>query len=644
MSSLQAKINPQAVSTPFAVALIIAKNEDFNRSIMKYLWQNGVDALLTSSLTEGQSMIIQHLPDFVFLPYDHGDYQQVASFAKKFSRLKTTHFIAYAETELPTAVARITQYQTKKSLHPPITGESFLKIIRAATNQSANWSDLRNQKIALLKNVDVKKTIDSQTIRNALSYISKKFPKPDSSKTTQSLGSIARLTCSIITSSFFTGYLVGTLAGDSKDEMNFLELFAQCFRDFLKEKGFNLGEIKLHQIRIRKTSFSSWTTAKTSTKQFGLYGNHEIGLAIFEVPSGTFDLVGPIEKGMAPFDVTKIEIDSPSPVNLHLYSETLARYTAILKKGQTVTTEDRSKLAEKQISYLYVHQDEISDLQSHRLQSLIDENIEDFNSEARAKDLANKNRMEQELETAKTVQDALFPKSTYEDDFVKIKGHYRTSSECGGDWWYYSIVGDKVYLFIGDATGHGVPAALVCSAAKASVSLLVHFPNLTLDGLMSILNHAIYGTTQGKILMTFCLACIDLRTSEITICNASHEAPLVFPLKTNLKKSDITALTATPGSRLGEGLKSPYTVEKWKIDLADRLFFYTDGVTELENEKGEQWNEQRMTRSLLNGFQKGPGIEAAYAALNSDIESFRNGTPFVDDVTYFMVEFKKIKN
>lgn len=68
MSGLQAKINPQAVSTPFAVALIIAKNDEFNRSIMKYLWQNGVEALLTSSLTEGQAMIVQHLPDFVFLP------------------------------------------------------------------------------------------------------------------------------------------------------------------------------------------------------------------------------------------------------------------------------------------------------------------------------------------------------------------------------------------------------------------------------------------------------------------------------------------------------------------------------------------------------------------------------------------------
>ncbi|MBK8205044.1 MAG: hypothetical protein IPK68_23050 [Bdellovibrionales bacterium] len=88
MSSLQAKLNPQAVSTPFAVALIIAKNEEFNRSIMKYLWQNGVDALLTSSLTEAQSMIVQHLPDFVFLPYDHNDYQLVASFAKNLAALR----------------------------------------------------------------------------------------------------------------------------------------------------------------------------------------------------------------------------------------------------------------------------------------------------------------------------------------------------------------------------------------------------------------------------------------------------------------------------------------------------------------------------------------------------------------------------
>lgn len=91
---------------------------------------------------------------------------------------------------------------------------------------------------------------------------------------------------------------------------------------------------------------------------------------------------------------------------------------------------------------------------------------------------------------------------------------------------------------------------------------------------MAILNHAIFGTSQGKILMTFFLASLNLKNGELRVCNASHESPYIFPTKDQLKKSDIVALTPKPGPRLGEGLKSTYHEESLTLNLQDRLFLF----------------------------------------------------------------------
>ena len=81
--------------------------------------------------------------------------------------------------------------------------------------------------------------------------------------------------------------------------------------------------------------------------------------------------------------------------------------------------------------------------------------------------MKDKGRMESELQTAKVVQDSLFPPDTLIRDPYKLFGFYDSASECGGDWWGYKESGKKLYLFIGDATGHGVPAALVTASARS---------------------------------------------------------------------------------------------------------------------------------------------------------------------------------
>lgn len=175
-------------------------------------------------------------------------------------------------------------------------------------------------------------------------------------------------------------------------------------------------------------------------------------MGFFEAPSQTIHPFGPTSKGMAPIEISKIDRETPPPVNFYLYSETLSRFSIIIKKGKTFRDDEYHKLVAKNISHLYLHQDEIQELLIHNFQLFIDDKIEEYSAETRVRELAEKQRMATELEIASTIQNALFPKPTYEDSSIKIKGDYRTSSECGGDWWYYSLVGDKIYFFIGDAT------------------------------------------------------------------------------------------------------------------------------------------------------------------------------------------------
>ncbi len=85
---------------------------------------------------------------------------------------------------------------------------------------------------------------------------------------------------------------------------------------------------------------------------------------------------------------------------------------------------------------------------------------------------AEKARMESELQTAKTVQETLFPETRAKIGPLAIAGYYEPASECGGDWWHYCQIGNKIFLWIGDATGHGAPAALITSAAKSASTII----------------------------------------------------------------------------------------------------------------------------------------------------------------------------
>ncbi|OFZ10943.1 MAG: hypothetical protein A2Z20_13020 [Bdellovibrionales bacterium RBG_16_40_8] len=252
-----------------------------------------------------------------------------------------------------------------------------------------------------------------------------------------------------------------------------------------------------------------------------------------------------------------------------------------------------------------------------------------------------KARMAGELKTAKLVQSTLFPKEDLASEDLEICGFYEPASECSGDWWFYKRVTNQTIFCIGDATGHGVPAALLTSAARSVISTLDAFPDLPLAQMMRIFNRAIYNTANGQVMMTLFLGAYNHDAKVITYSNASHESPFLFPAKENIKKKDIILLNEAIGPRLGERPDVTYSMKQVRLNPGDRVVLYTDGVTELKNKEGANWGERPLIKILVTSCNENKAIKETINDISSELKIFREDYPLQDDVTYFMLSRPK---
>ncbi|MFP5520663.1 MAG: PP2C family protein-serine/threonine phosphatase [Bdellovibrionia bacterium] len=250
-------------------------------------------------------------------------------------------------------------------------------------------------------------------------------------------------------------------------------------------------------------------------------------------------------------------------------------------------------------------------------------------------------RMEAELETANLVQRTLFPQPLFKSASIELAGINDTASECGGDLWHYYEVKNRIYLFIGDVVGHGVPSALMTTAARAVTAILELQPEKSPGEILTLLNQAIFETSKGKMWMTFFVAYLDKQTGEIYYANASHNAPFVFKAKEKLKKSEIDSMMEISGPSLGREKSPIYKEYKHQLHNGDYVLFYTDGLSECVNEQKEQLGEVGLIKALLKIWSHQMSVQEFTSKVDSIVQSHRGTEPYEDDITYFVVNWKK---
>lgn len=249
---------------------------------------------------------------------------------------------------------------------------------------------------------------------------------------------------------------------------------------------------------------------------------------------------------------------------------------------------------------------------------------------------AKNQRLENELQVASMIQDAMLPKvfPPFHDHLdVNIYGLVDPAKEIGGDLYDFYIRHNKLFFCVGDVSGKGVPAALVMAMARSLFrSSTAHEEQP--EYVMAKMNRAFVDQNSQNMFMTLFLGVLDCKTGELEYCNAGHNAPMIRT------KGEWKMIEVLPNLPLGIVPDFEYQAQRTHMDYNDMLFLYTDGLTEAENTEHEQFGEQRMQDGLSDIGDRLVGPREIVAEMKRRVETFVDGAEQSDDLTMLCVRYQ----
>jgi serine phosphatase RsbU (regulator of sigma subunit)/predicted ester cyclase len=244
--------------------------------------------------------------------------------------------------------------------------------------------------------------------------------------------------------------------------------------------------------------------------------------------------------------------------------------------------------------------------------------LEEIEQQARERE-----RVEQELRVAQRIQQASLPEEVPELEGWQINPYYKPARAVGGDFYdFLELEDSRLGLVVGDATGHGVPAALVMSTTCGmlrAVALTVDSPGEVL----ARVNEALSARIPPNMFVTCFYAILDLKSGSLRYANAGHDLPYVR------RGGDAEELMAR-GMPLGLIPGMFYEEKKTSLEAGEATLFYSDGLVEAHNPGGEMFGFPRL-RSLL-AEHDGEGLLVDF--LMEELYSFTgDGWEQEDDIT-----------
>lgn len=248
-----------------------------------------------------------------------------------------------------------------------------------------------------------------------------------------------------------------------------------------------------------------------------------------------------------------------------------------------------------------------------------------------AKDIVKQAAVRKEMELAKEMQEMLFPVSLPQNDKIEAAAEYKPMGEVGGDYYdFVQINQNEVVLCMADVSGKGVSAALLMSNFQANMrALLNHTTSLT--DLVRELNLRVLESTKGNRFITMFVAKYNMITRVMSYVNAGQIPPLLLSDKTS-----ILLTTGCPGLGMLDDLKS---VKEGIISINKNtvLLCYTDGVVELENDKGKEFGTSKLELILLDN--PNASMKDVNKVIIQQLENYKGDRPFVDDIALFSCRF-----
>jgi phosphoserine phosphatase RsbU/P len=240
--------------------------------------------------------------------------------------------------------------------------------------------------------------------------------------------------------------------------------------------------------------------------------------------------------------------------------------------------------------------------------------------------IAQRERLNRELEIARDVQQRLFPQKLPAVPGLDYAGQCRPAESVGGDYYDFLLAPDgKFVLAIGDVSGKGVPAALMMASLQASLRGLVISGPAEPAAVIGNMNRLIYDASARNVFATFFFAEFDPASHVLTYVNAGHNAPFLF------RKTGETERLPPGGIALGLTGKSSYRQTSLTLAEGDLLVAFTDGVTEAMNSQMEEFGDERLEQAIREGIEA--GAHGLMQAIVAAADAFAGVEPQHDDLT-----------
>src|SRR5215218_3767908 len=213
-------------------------------------------------------------------------------------------------------------------------------------------------------------------------------------------------------------------------------------------------------------------------------------------------------------------------------------------------------------------------------------------------------RIEQELQVARRIQQASLPKEVPTIEGWQISPFYQPAREVGGDFYDFHLLSEgHVGLVVGDATGKGVPAALVMSSTRSMIRALARASNSPREVLEQV-NDLLVTDIPPNMFVTCFYAILDPKNGRLVYANAGHDLPYW--------RRNVGGCEELRARGMPLGLMPGMNYEENEIVLkgGESVLFYSDGLVEAHAPQGEMFGFPKL-RELVAKHGEGNSLEEA---------------------------------
>ena len=246
-------------------------------------------------------------------------------------------------------------------------------------------------------------------------------------------------------------------------------------------------------------------------------------------------------------------------------------------------------------------------------------------------------RIDKELEYAKQIQLSALPTNFPIGEEYNIYAQMIAAKEVGGDFYdFYKLNENTVAFLVADVSGKGIPAAMFMMTAKTIIKDLAE-SGMDVNDIFTKANQKLCENNESGMFVTAWMGILDIPSGKLKFANAGHNPPL-------FKRADgsFEYLKTRAGFVLAgmEGIR--YRVNEITLNCGDRLFLYTDGVTEATNENNELYGEDRLLSFMNKNLELNQ--TKLLPKLKKDIDKFVGEAPQFDDITMLMFDYTANKD